>query len=73
MLRVGLSLIAKGLGTGSALVFLAVVTEVTTTFLLAPIAMRTLATAFGSPPAKSIADVALIPALRRIPDGLRAG
>jgi iron(III) transport system permease protein len=46
LLRVGLPLIAKGLGAGFLLVFLAVVTELTSTLLLAPIGTRTLATQF---------------------------
>jgi iron(III) transport system permease protein len=46
--RVTLPLIAPGLGAGSALVFLAVVTELTATLLLAPIGTRTLATQFWS-------------------------
>jgi iron(III) transport system permease protein len=44
--RVTLPLIARGLGTGAALVFLAVVTELTATLLLAPIGTATLATEF---------------------------
>lgn len=44
--RVTLPLIAPGLGAGAALVFLAVVTELTATLLLAPIGTRTLATEF---------------------------
>jgi iron(III) transport system permease protein len=46
--RVTLPLIAPGLGAGTALVFLAVVTELTATLLLAPIGTRTLAIAFWS-------------------------
>ncbi|MBU2667967.1 iron ABC transporter permease [Actinoplanes bogorensis] len=46
LLRVGLPLIARGLGAGFVLVFLAVVTELTSTLLLAPIGTRTLATQF---------------------------
>ena len=46
--RVTLPLIAPGLGAGAALVFLAVVTELTATLLLAPIGTRTLATEFWS-------------------------
>ena len=42
--RVTLPLIAPGLGAGAALVFLAVVTELTATLLLAPIGTDTLAT-----------------------------
>ena len=48
LLRVTLPLVARGLGAGSALVFLAVVTELTSTLLLAPIGTRTLATQFWS-------------------------
>lgn len=48
LLRVTLPLIARGLGAGSALVFLAVVTELTSTLLLAPIGTQTLATQFWS-------------------------
>ena len=44
--RVTLPLIAPGLGAGAALVFLAVVTELTATLLLAPIGTATLATEF---------------------------
>ena len=44
--RVTLPLIAPGLGAGAALVFLAVVTELTATLLLAPLGTRTLATEF---------------------------
>jgi iron(III) transport system permease protein len=44
--RVTLPLIAPGLGAGTALVFLAVVTELTATLLLAPIGTATLATEF---------------------------
>jgi iron(III) transport system permease protein len=46
--RVTLPLIAPGLGAGAALVFLAVVTELTATLLLAPIGTQTLATRFWS-------------------------
>lgn len=46
--RVTLPLIAPGLGAGAALVFLAVVTELTATLLLAPTGTTTLATAFWS-------------------------
>jgi iron(III) transport system permease protein len=46
--RVTLPLIAPGLGAGAALVFLAVVTELTATLLLAPIGTDTLATRFWS-------------------------
>ena len=46
--RVTLPLMAPGLGAGAALVFLAVVTELTATLLLAPIGTRTLATQFWS-------------------------
>lgn len=46
MRRVTLPLIAPGLGAGAALVFLAVVTELTATLLLAPIGTQTLATQF---------------------------
>ncbi|MGZ4611291.1 MAG: ABC transporter permease, partial [Actinomycetes bacterium] len=48
MRRVTLPLIAPGLGAGAALVFLAVVTELTATLLLAPIGTSTLATEFWS-------------------------
>ena len=44
--RVTLPLMAPGLGAGAALVFLAVVTELTATLLLAPLGTRTLATEF---------------------------
>ncbi|NJC65479.1 iron ABC transporter permease [Planosporangium flavigriseum] len=44
--RVILPLIAPGIGAGAALVFLAVVTELTATLLLAPTGTRTLATQF---------------------------
>jgi iron(III) transport system permease protein len=44
--RITLPLVARGLGAGSALVFLAVVTELTATLLLAPTGTATLATAF---------------------------
>jgi len=46
--RVTLPLVAPGLGAGTALVFLAVMTELTATLLLAPIGTRTLATQFWS-------------------------
>ncbi|WP_319463669.1 iron ABC transporter permease [Micromonospora sp. RTP1Z1] len=46
--RVTLPLVAPGLGAGAALVFLAVVTELTATLLLAPIGTTTLATQFWS-------------------------
>lgn len=46
--RVTLPLLAPGLGAGAALVFLAVVTELTATLLLAPIGTTTLASAFWS-------------------------
>jgi iron(III) transport system permease protein len=46
--RVTLPLVAPGLGAGAALVFLAVVTELTATLLLSPIGTRTLATEFWS-------------------------
>jgi iron(III) transport system permease protein len=46
--RVTLPIIAPGLGAGAALVFLAVVTELTATLLLAPIGTATLATQFWS-------------------------
>lgn len=46
--RVTLPLIAPGLGAGAALVFLAVVTELTATLLLSPTGTTTLATAFWS-------------------------
>jgi len=46
--RVTLPLIAPGLGAGTALVFLAIVTELTATLLLAPIGTQTLATQFWS-------------------------
>lgn len=46
--RVTLRLIAPGLGAGAALVFIATVTELTATLLLAPIGTRTLATQFWS-------------------------
>ena len=46
--RVTLPLLAPGLGAGAALVFLAVVTELTATLLLAPTGTRTLATEFWS-------------------------
>nr|WP_235433522.1 ABC transporter permease subunit [Protofrankia coriariae] len=46
--RVTLPLIVPGLGAGAALVFLAVVTELTATLLLAPTGTQTLATQFWS-------------------------
>ena len=46
--RVTVPLLAPGLGAGTALVFLAVVTELTATLLLAPIGTTTLATQFWS-------------------------
>jgi iron(III) transport system permease protein len=46
LLRVTLPMIARGIGAGAALVFLAVVTELTATLLLAPIGTTTLATEF---------------------------
>lgn len=46
--RVTLPLIAPGIGAGAALVFLAVVTELTATLLLSPIGTDTLATRFWS-------------------------
>jgi iron(III) transport system permease protein len=46
--RVTLPLVAPGVGAGAALVFLAVVTELTATLLLAPIGTQTLATQFWS-------------------------
>jgi iron(III) transport system permease protein len=46
--RVTLPLIARGVGAGAALVFLAVVTELTATLLLSPIGTETLATRFWS-------------------------
>jgi iron(III) transport system permease protein len=46
--RVTLPLIARGVGSGAALVFLAVVTELTATLLLSPIGTETLATRFWS-------------------------
>ncbi|MFC5993659.1 ABC transporter permease [Pseudonocardia hispaniensis] len=46
--RVTLPLVLRGLGTGAALVFLAVVTELTATLLLAPTGTVTLATEFWS-------------------------
>ena len=48
MRRVTLPLLAPGIGAGAALVFLAVVTELTATLLLAPTGTTTLATAFWS-------------------------
>jgi iron(III) transport system permease protein len=44
--RVTVPLLARGIGTGAALVFLAVGTELTATLLLAPIGTTTLATEF---------------------------
>jgi len=46
--RITLPLLAPGIGAGAALVFLAVVTELTATLLLAPTGTTTLATAFWS-------------------------
>ncbi|GHE75871.1 iron ABC transporter permease [Amycolatopsis deserti] len=46
--RVTLPLIAPGLGAGAALVFIATVTELTATLLLAPTGTQTLATQFWS-------------------------
>jgi iron(III) transport system permease protein len=46
--RITLPLLAPGIGAGMALVFLAVVTELTATLLLAPTGTITLATAFWS-------------------------
>jgi iron(III) transport system permease protein len=46
--RVTLPLILPGMGAGAALVFLAAVTELTATLLLAPIGTDTLATEFWS-------------------------
>jgi iron(III) transport system permease protein len=46
--RVTLPLTAPGLGAGAALVFIAVVTELTATLLLSPIGTQTLATQFWS-------------------------
>ena len=48
MRRVTMPLIARGLGAGAALVFLAAVTELTATLLLAPTGTTTLATEFWS-------------------------
>lgn len=48
MRRVTLPLLAPGIGAGAALVFLAVVTELTSTLLLSPIGTSTLATQFWS-------------------------
>ncbi|GAA1858628.1 ABC transporter permease [Asanoa iriomotensis] len=48
LLRVTVPLVARGAGAGAALVFLAVVTELTSTLLLAPTGTRTLATQFWS-------------------------
>lgn len=48
MRRVTLPLLAPGIGAGAALVFLAVVTELTATLLLAPTGTSTLATSFWS-------------------------
>ena len=47
-LRITLPLVVRGLGAGTALVFLAVVTELTSTLLLAPTGTATLATRFWS-------------------------
>ena len=47
-IRVTLPLIGRGLGAGTALVFLSVVTELTATLLLAPLGTETLATKFWS-------------------------
>lgn len=44
--RITLPMMARGLGAGGALVFLAVVTELTATLLLAPLGTATLATQF---------------------------
>ncbi|GIJ54166.1 ABC transporter permease [Virgisporangium aurantiacum] len=46
LMRVTVPLVARGIGAGATLVFLAVVTELTSTLLLAPIGTRTLATGF---------------------------
>lgn len=46
--RVTLPLLARGLGAGGTLVFLAIVTELTATLLLAPTGTETLATRFWS-------------------------
>ncbi|MGY1755038.1 ABC transporter permease [Blastococcus sp. SYSU D01042] len=54
--RITLPLLAPGIGAGAALVFLAVVTELTATLLLAPTGTRTLATAFWT--ASSAVDYA---------------
>ena len=51
MIRVTLPAIAPGLGAAAALVFLATVTELTATLLLAPIGTQTLATSSGRTPA----------------------
>jgi iron(III) transport system permease protein len=48
MTRVTVPLVSRGLGAGTALVFLAVITELTATLLLAPIETTTLATRFWS-------------------------
>lgn len=48
MWRVTIPLVARGLGAGTALVFLAVITELTATLLLSPIGTTTLATRFWS-------------------------
>jgi iron(III) transport system permease protein len=58
--RVTLPLVAPGLGAGAALVFLAVVTELTATLLLAPTGTDTLATQFWSH-SSSIAYAAAAP------------
>ena len=47
-MQITLPLIAPGAGAGVALVFLAVITELTSTLLLAPIGTHTLATKFWS-------------------------
>ncbi|MBI2756633.1 MAG: iron ABC transporter permease [Chloroflexi bacterium] len=60
MRRVTLPLIAPGVGVGAALVFLAIVTELTATLLLAPTGTDTLATRFWSN-AESIAYGASAP------------
>ena len=67
-----LPLIAPGLGAGAALVFLAVVTELTATLLLAPIGTETLATRFWSN-ADSIAYGAAAPYAALMVAHLRAG
>ena len=60
--RVTLPLLAPGIGAGAALVFLAVVTELTATLLLAPTGTTTLATAFWS--ASSALEYGAPPPLR---------